>query len=334
MLQFGGFGRLNSPQPVRTLAAISTHSLEANIDTADRDPPPKPDDRIQIGELSRRTGISPEVLRAWERRYGLLQPERTPGGFRLYFPADERRARMMRRRIDGGVSAAEAARRTLADLPHQEAPAPGPGPAPVGRADPFAELRRAIDRFDGEAAHEALDRLSQLMSLDSLLTHGVAPYLAEAIDPWEASDLAGARQRFATPLLRGRLLERARAWQRGDTGSALLACAPGQHSDVALICCGVALNARGWSIRFLGADVPFDVIAAAAEEIAPDVIVVDSRDEESLIGEHERLRRMGAATTLYLSCEGMRADDARTLGVDLLPQDPVRAARRVASRGS
>ena len=50
---------------------------------------------LRIGELSRRLGVSDHVLRAWENRYGLLQPVRSPGGFRLYSEADEWRIRRM-----------------------------------------------------------------------------------------------------------------------------------------------------------------------------------------------------------------------------------------------
>jgi hypothetical protein len=244
---------------------------------------------------------------------------------------DERRARTMRDRIGGGVPAAESARRTLQDYPHVVArPSIESVPA-AGNADPFADLRAAIERFDGKGAHEALDRLSRLMSVDSLLTHGVAPYLAEASDPWESSDLSDARGRFATPLLRGRLLERSRTWHEGRAGRALLACAPGQHNDVSLICTGVALNARGWAVVFLGADVQFDSVSAAMEAVSPDVLVVDVSSEEALVGEHERLRRLAGGRTLYLSCEGMGVISARSMGARLLPQDPVRAARQVAS---
>src|ERR1700733_9388214 len=66
--------------------------------------------RLRIGELSRRVGVSPEVLRAWETRYGLLRPERTKGGLRLFSEDDERRVRQMRENIAAGLSAAEAAR--------------------------------------------------------------------------------------------------------------------------------------------------------------------------------------------------------------------------------
>jgi MerR family transcriptional regulator, light-induced transcriptional regulator len=68
------------------------------------------DGDLRIGELARRTGVSPNLLRAWEQRYGLLRPARSPGGFRLYSRADEVRIRRMTELIGQGLSAAEAAR--------------------------------------------------------------------------------------------------------------------------------------------------------------------------------------------------------------------------------
>src|SRR5947209_29595 len=68
---------------------------------------------LRIGEFARRVGVTAEVLRAWERRYGLLQPVRSPGGFRLYTSEDAERVARMRRSLDEGLSAAEAARAAL-----------------------------------------------------------------------------------------------------------------------------------------------------------------------------------------------------------------------------
>ena len=68
---------------------------------------------LRIGELSRRTGVTDHVLRAWERRYGLLEPQRSPGGYRLYSQADEHRIRRMQAHLAAGLSAAEAAQAAL-----------------------------------------------------------------------------------------------------------------------------------------------------------------------------------------------------------------------------
>src|ERR687898_159398 len=95
---------------------------------------------LRIGALSRRVGVSPELLRAWEQRYGLLQPVRSAGGFRLYSTADEERVRSMRRHLDGGVSAAQAARLALA-----EAARPGGETQSVELVPVSTELRAALD---------------------------------------------------------------------------------------------------------------------------------------------------------------------------------------------
>ena len=81
---------------------------------------------LRIGELSRRSGVSAELLRAWERRYGLLKPARSDGGVRLYSPQDERRVALMREHLGRGLSAAQAARLTLDD---DEDRSPDPTPA-------------------------------------------------------------------------------------------------------------------------------------------------------------------------------------------------------------
>src|SRR5918995_6752378 len=70
---------------------------------------------LRIGELARRTGVPTELLRAWERRYGLLAPARTAAGYRLYSASDVRRVGRMRELLADGLSAAEAARAALGE---------------------------------------------------------------------------------------------------------------------------------------------------------------------------------------------------------------------------
>ena len=65
---------------------------------------------LRIGELARRVGVSTELLRAWERRYGLLEPARSDGGYRLYSDSDVARVEAMQAQLAEGLSAAEAAR--------------------------------------------------------------------------------------------------------------------------------------------------------------------------------------------------------------------------------
>ena len=126
--------------------------------------------QLRIGELARRTGVATDLLRAWERRYGLLAPTRTESGYRLYSTTDVRRVGRMRELLATGVSAAEAAREALSEPP-AAAPAPLEG-VPV-------ELGEAIRRLDDAAAHAAFDRLLADFSLDAVLDGAVLPLLRE-----------------------------------------------------------------------------------------------------------------------------------------------------------
>src|SRR4051794_1966820 len=120
---------------------------------------------LRIGELSRRVGVTPEVLRAWERRYGVLQPRRSQSGQRLYTAADEARVRQMLGHMEGGYAPAVAAR--LAPAPAAAEPAQAvPGPADLAAL--CDQLRRALHGLDEAGAEAALDRLLAGFALDTV----------------------------------------------------------------------------------------------------------------------------------------------------------------------
>ena len=95
---------------------------------------------LRIGEFARRVGVTPELLRAWERRYGLLQPIRTEGGFRLYSSDDAERVGRMKRALDEGFSAAEAAQRALVQERTTEHALDGERERLVGAAHAYDEV--------------------------------------------------------------------------------------------------------------------------------------------------------------------------------------------------
>ncbi|HEY6015339.1 MAG TPA: MerR family transcriptional regulator, partial [Gaiellaceae bacterium] len=173
----------------------------------------------RIGELARRTGVSPDLLRAWERRYGLLEPVRTGGGFRVYSEEDEQRVRAMQAHLQRGLAAAEAARLARA-----------------GEATPPAEaLRAALLEFDELGAQRAFDELLAVFSAEAVVVEVVLPLLREIGEGWAAGGVSVAQEHFSTQLLRGRLLGLARGWGVGAGPLALLACPPGERHDVGLI---------------------------------------------------------------------------------------------------
>ena len=208
--------------------------------------------QLRIGEFARRVGVTPELLRAWESRYGLTRPVRSPGGFRLYTAADATRVERMRRGLDQGLSAAEAARAALAD----ERPSEGL------LEDAAARLLAAICRYDEAAAHSALDESLAAFGLEESLRHVVLPTLKQVGDGWERGEIEISQEHFASNLIRGRLFALARFWDRGTGPLALLACAPGETHDITLLAFALVLRSHGWRILFLGADTPIATLTA------------------------------------------------------------------------
>jgi hypothetical protein len=183
---------------------------------------------LRIGELSRRLGVSDHMLRAWENRYGLLQPVRSPGGFRLNSEADERRIRRMQAYLADGLSAAEAARTTLGgDAITSLGYLTGPRLTKSAGSEPSARLRQALDAFDVPAAQAVLDRLLADLSVPAVLRDVVLPYRADLGERWQGGTASVALEHFASNLIRGRLAGLARGSGSGHGPQALLARPPG-----------------------------------------------------------------------------------------------------------
>lgn len=251
---------------------------------------------LRIGELSRRAGVSPELLRAWERRYGLLRPERSAGGLRLYSTADVERVRVMRAHLAEGLAAAEAAALASEAVAGDEPAAPA-ALSPAALRD---DLAAALDGFDEPAAQAALDRLLAVTTVDTLLGHVVLPYLHELGDRWQRGDASVAQEHFASGVLRGRLLGMARGWGLGVGPAAVLACLPGEQHDLGLIAFGLALRSHGWRIVFLGGDTPIATVAELSGRLEPNLVVLSAVSAERVQPVAEELRDLARRHRLAL----------------------------------
>jgi DNA-binding transcriptional MerR regulator len=283
---------------------------------------------LRIGELSRRTGVTPERLRAWERRYGLLSPARSAGRFRLYSEADERRVELMRAHLGSGLAAAEAARRAIEEAERAATAAGENGSAEL--EDAARSLRSALDSFDEAHGQAALDRLLGAFTIETVLRDVVMPYLAELGERWADGEATVAQEHFASNVLRGRLLGLARGWDGGEGPRALLACAPGELHDLGLIAFGLALRRRGWRITFLGPDTPTETLLDAARQLEPALIVVSATARRRLTPLVDALGRLRRHTRVAIAGAGASEALARKAQIELFDADPVSAAAEVA----
>jgi MerR family transcriptional regulator, light-induced transcriptional regulator len=280
---------------------------------------------VRIGELSRRVGVSPDVLRAWERRYGLLDPLRSDSGQRLYTPADESRVRRMRELMAEGFSAQVAARSV-------GAPAPAPPPADTAAlAAVIAALDEALMALDATAAHTAFDRLLAGYGLDTVLGDAILPLLARIGDRWERGDTTVAQEHFASALLAGRLQALTRGWDRGNGPRAIAACPPGERHDLGLLCFALALRDRGWRIAYLGQDTPVQALADTAARLAPDLVVMSAVSRQPLARAAGALAELGRAHPLAIGGRGASHDLAERLSARFLPDCVIASADAIAA---
>jgi DNA-binding transcriptional MerR regulator/methylmalonyl-CoA mutase cobalamin-binding subunit len=275
-------------------------------------------------------GVSDHVLRAWERRYGLLRPVRTPGGYRLYSDADERRIRRMQAHLAAGLSAAEAARVAL----NEERPGP-PLPASTGSAHgggltgSARDLAQSLDRLDEPGAQAALDRLLAGFTIETVLRDALLPYLHDLGDRWERGQISVAGEHFASNLLRGWLAGLARGWGYGHGPRAVLACPPGEQHDLPLLMFGIVLHRCGWRVEYLGASTPVAELARTAQQADADVVVLAAAVKDHFDGLTDDLVALARQVPLALAGAGATQALADTTGASLLTADPVTEAQRL-----
>ncbi len=301
---------------------------------------------MRIGELAARTGVSVHVLRVWERRYGLLAPIRSPGGYRLYGPSDEWRVRETVRLRTTGLATAQAAAAALSASRQSASDDSVSTARPVSDGtigDATIALRErllaAIGGFDDSAAHAALDVAFEQLGVEEALQEVVLPVLHETGERWASGSFTVAQEHFASNVVRHRLAVLALAWDAGTGPLAVLACPPGEQHELGLLAFGVVLGRAGWRVRYLGADTPVATLGSAVEALGPELVVLSAVRPDPLVEAADQLRELpGAArqaltaAQLVIAGAGATEQVAHRLGARLLSGDPVQAAQGVGHR--
>ncbi|MEA2425742.1 MAG: MerR family transcriptional regulator, light-induced transcriptional regulator [Thermoleophilaceae bacterium] len=286
----------------------------------------------RIGTLAAKTGVKPERLRAWEARYGLLEPDRSYGNYRLYSREDEARVRLMQRHLSRGLAAAEAAELARKGVVSPSPARLGPGvPAPVAERS-LRLLRRAFQDFDSGAAEQALDDLFGAFTVEAVLRDAVLPFLRELGDAWARGSATVGQEHFAASLIGARLMTLARGWGTGTGPRALLASPPGERHTMGLMSFGVVLARRGWRVVYLGEDTPPGSIEHAARRTNPSLVMLAALQPRWFRAMEEELTALAAAHPVAIAGAGASNALATRTGTEWIENDPVSAATEIASR--
>jgi DNA-binding transcriptional MerR regulator len=286
---------------------------------------------MPIGQLAQRAGVSPDALRAWERRYGVLRPLRTAGNRRLYSRADELRVGLMRRYIAEGKPAGVAAEMVASARVTVDA-GDGARVAPEDVRAAHAELRESLDDFAETAAQRVLERLFVAYSRVAVIRDVLLPYLRDVGERWADNHLTVAQEHFTSWFLEARFMAMSRGWDRGVGPRALLACPSGERHVFGLVAFGIALHEQGWRVTYLGADTPPAMVGHTADQIAPELIVLSALAPERLRASDAQLRALTERYPCALAGSGADPASCAELGARHLASDPVTAAAEVARR--
>jgi len=226
-----------------------------------------------IGVVAERTGLSLDVLRVWERRYGVVTPGRDESGRRLYTDADIERLRLLSLATSGGRAIRQVASLPvvqLRELVREDEAARLKAPRATLRRIPedFVELSLERTRaLDGPGLDAVLRRAVSMVGVPSFLEEVVPDFAREVGDEWHAGRLSVAQEHLAMGVLRPLLasLRAALPVPPGAPGLVVATPAGERHEVGALLVAGAAA-AEGWHVTYLGADVPTAEIARAAQE--------------------------------------------------------------------
>ncbi len=216
---------------------------------------------ISIGSLARRTGVPVDTLRAWERRYGVLRPERTDGGQRRYGDRDVERVLWLSARVAEGqrISDAVAALNAL-EREDDEADARG-GPT----AALASRLNIAARQGDGARVELELDRAFAALPMVQAMELVVFPALADLGRRWAEGERVVVAEHLLSAATERRLAARLSAARRPRGPIGIVACPSGERHAVGALCLSVLMAQDGWRVSFLGADTPLVEADAVAQ---------------------------------------------------------------------
>jgi DNA-binding transcriptional MerR regulator/methylmalonyl-CoA mutase cobalamin-binding subunit len=270
--------------------------------------------KYRIGMVTKLTGLSADVVRVWERRYGAVRPLRSKAGTRLYSDADVSRLRRLRQAIEKGHSISQAAKLTEAELDALISDSE----KVINASDPYSTVRdrflEAISRIDVVAADLELSRAATLFPARVLITKIVAPILDEVGERWAHKELGVAHEHVATYLLRNLLSSLFRLYPPSEAAETIVLATPAEERhEFGLLLAALFAAMRGWRVVYLGTDLPAAEIAQAVRLTGSRLLALSLVDHNPQIEKELRAIADALPATIRVWIGGGEALEHREL---------------------
>jgi DNA-binding transcriptional MerR regulator/methylmalonyl-CoA mutase cobalamin-binding subunit len=259
--------------------------------------------RHPIAVVSQRTGLSQDVLRVWERRYGAVVPSRSSNGLRVYSDADIERLILLRSATRAGRSIGQIAKLPLPaleglvaeDEAAREKRGRTVGAPPDAREVVSASLALAR-QLDSTALDESLRRAAVVMGMPVFLETVAAPLLRKVGDEWHAGRLSPAHENLVTSSLHEIIAAMMRVFtRRPGAPTVLVTTAAGERHVIGAALVGASAALEGWNVLYFGTNLPASEIAESAKStdvrvVAVSIVYVENPNR--VLGEMRALREL------------------------------------------
>ena len=249
---------------------------------------------VPIRTVSSLTGVNSVTLRAWERRYDLVKPIRTPKGHRLYTIADVELIKQVVSLLNNGMAIGQARQVLDSGKARSESAS---SVEEVRNFEPWQDYRdrllQATIAFDGGVLNDIYTEVLSLYPVDIVTSRLIVPLLRELGERWARGLGSIAEEHFFSVFLRNKLGARFHHLGRNRRGPKLLAaCLPGEHHEVGLLL--FALAALDWDYRvvLLGPNTPLEELSPVVERAAIQAVVLSGSAEVAPMTVEEELPRL------------------------------------------
>jgi MerR family transcriptional regulator, light-induced transcriptional regulator len=234
--------------------------------------------------VARETGVPADTFRAWERRYGMPRPRRTPGGHRLYSERDIAIIRWLRDRTDEGVNISHAVlllTNTL-DAPAIAMPIGNNAARVIGQL--IDEIVQALMNFDSTQADQILSEAFSIYPFEQVLLDLVQPAMIDIGERWHRGEINVAVEHFATQFVRRKLAGLLTIFEgNAHRSTVVVGCAPGELHDLGALLSALFLVRRGWHVIYLGPQVPLFDLLEIVHTLKPNMVCLSASTMETAL---------------------------------------------------
>ncbi len=249
--------------------------------------------KYRIQSVAQLTGLSSALIRAWEARYRLVQPERTPAGYRLYSDDDVAVLLGAQSLVRQGMAPMQIAQlskeqiiraqrlllvptasEVLArDTQHESRKASTDIQHPISYVERIDRLLEAFAAFDQQTADDLLSVPLQTLPTEQVCRNLLLPLLVEVGERWHRGELSVAAEHFGTTLVRNKLMSLLGELRQTERGFRVLcACPPGDLHEMGLLLFALEATIQGWDTVYLGANVPLIDLIQTARKLRPTLV--------------------------------------------------------------